>query len=221
MAQETPKLKAEARERSGTRYAQRVRRAGRIPAVLYGQREETNHVSIDHDELIQLLDEGAHLLELEHGGKAEPCLIRDLQYDHLGTTIIHVDFGRVNLTEEVTVSVPLILKGQDTSPGAKQAHAAVEQPMLDLDVRCLPTQIPETIVVDIGELELDGQITVGQLTLPEGVSTDHTPDDLVVIIRISRAGEAEEAELEAEAEAASAEPEVLSERREEGEGAGG
>lgn len=214
MAQQTPRIKAIQRDRLGSRYAARLRRNGQLPAVVYGHEEEPAHVAIDHDAIIDFLDEGWHMMELElDGGGTELCLVKGVQYDHLGTDVIHLDLTRTSLSEEVEVSVPIELKGRDDAPGAKEAGAIVEQSIIDLDVRCAANKIPDEIVVDMSHLQVGESITVGELTLPEGVVTDHNPDDAVVGIHVVEEYEEEE---EAEAEG---EPEVVSEKKEEeGEG---
>lgn len=210
MAHETPTLKAETRDRLGSRYAERYRRLGKLPAVIYGHQQDPAHVVVPGGELLHHLHSGAHLVALElDGGQTENCLVKDVQYDHLGTNVIHVDFTRVDLNETVTVSVTLQLKGQDRCPGAKVPDAVLEQILVDLEVECLATNIPDAIIVDISKLGADESITVGDLKLPEGVTTSHNPEDKVVTVYIKKA-EAEEAVA---GEPTGAEPEVITERK--------
>src|SRR5690554_1476781 len=98
---EMPKLKTEARERLGTRYARRLRAEGKLPAVVYGHEQEPVSVTVDAGELQDILHSHAHLVEVDIAGQTGPCLIKDVQWDHLSTTIIHVDLTRVDLSEEV------------------------------------------------------------------------------------------------------------------------
>lgn len=213
MAHDTPRIKAIQRERLGTRYATRLRRTGKLPAVVYGHQEDPAHVAVDRDEILEVIHEGWHMLELElDGGGKEMCLVKDVQYDHLGTDVIHVDLARTSMSEEVEVTVPVELKGREDAPGAKAAGAIVEHTIVDLDVRCAANKIPDEIIVDISHLDVGDTITVGELTLPEGVVTDHNPDDAVVAIHVVEEYEEEEAE----AEAGEGEPEVLREKKEEG-----
>src|ERR1041385_4074360 len=106
MAQQTPKLQASKRERMGTRYSRRLRRDGRLPAVVYGHGQAPAHVTVPTEEFTHVLHEGTHVLELQTDGSTEVCLIKDVQYDYLGDNIIHVDLARIDLNEEVTVPVP-------------------------------------------------------------------------------------------------------------------
>lgn len=209
MAHQTPQLAASKRERLGTRYSRRLRRDGRLPAVVYGHQQEPLHITLDAHEFVDHLHTGAHLLEVRTDGQAETCLIKDVQYDHLGDTIIHVDLARIDLNEEVTVSVPLTLRGKDRSPGAKAPNSIVEQPIVDLEVRCLAVNIPDNIDVDISAMNLDDVIMVKDLKLPEGVTATEDPEAVVVSIQETK----ESVEEAIAPEAAGAEPEVLTERK--------
>jgi large subunit ribosomal protein L25 len=216
MAQQTPQLAALKRDRLGSRYARRLRRDGRLPAVVYGHGQEPLHVTIDNHDFVHHLHEGVHLLQLQTDGQIETCLIKDVQYDHLGSQIIHVDLARIDLNEEVTVSVPLELRGKDKSPGAKAPNSIVEQPIVDLEVRCLASNIPDEIIVDISMMNLGDVLTVADLKLPEGVATDEDPEAIVVSIQETR----EVVEEAVAPEAAAGEPEVITERKpKEGEAA--
>jgi len=218
MSTQTPKLKATPRDKTGTKYAQRLRKQGLLPVVVYGHKEAPVHVSIDHDEFMDHLHHGVHLLEVDTGSGVESCLIKEVQYDYLGTDVIHVDLARVNLNEEIQVSVPIELTGEDECPGAKAEGAIVEQPFVDIEVICKANNIPDKIVVDISKLEAGGSITVADLQLPAGVTTAKNPEDAVATISVM-----EEIPEEEEVVAESAEPEVISERKpeDEAEGEGG
>ncbi|MHC4994846.1 MAG: 50S ribosomal protein L25 [Planctomycetota bacterium] len=214
MSKEVPIIAANKREKLGSRYSRRLRTQGQLPTVIYGHKEEPAHVAIDAKQFLHHLHHGQHILSLDHeGADNETCLIKALQYDWTGTNIVHVDLARIDLTEEISLSVPLVIKGEDKSPGAKSAGAFVDHPIIDLDIKCLATNIPEAIVVDISELGINESLTVGQLKLPEGVTTDHDPEGLVVVIHAKREVP-EEVELE---EAAEGEPEVIGEKKEEEE----
>src|SRR6056297_496610 len=104
-------LKAEIRKKTGTSNSAGLRRQGRIPATIYGHKEDPLSVSLDEHNLVEGLHHGARFLEVDVEGKKETVIFKDLQYDYLGRDIIHVDMMRVNVTEDVTVSVPVELKG--------------------------------------------------------------------------------------------------------------
>lgn len=212
MAQkQRPKLKADARQKLGTRYSARIRKEGKLPAVMYGHGKAPAHITLNQEEFVDHLHEGVHLLDVESGGGVETCLIRDVQYDYLGDEIIHADLARVDLNEQITVSVPLAVKGRDASPGAKTPGAVVEQPRVDMEIRCKAGEIPESILVDMSKLEMDQAITIGQLALPAGVKAVGSPDSIVLAIRMAK----EEVIEVTPADAAKAEPEVLTAKKEE------
>ena len=97
MSQETPALEANKRDRLGTRYSRRLRREGRLPAVVYGHGMDPVHITVDQEIFTDFLHTGAHLVSLQTDGRAETCLIKGVQYDHLGDNIIHVDLTRIDL----------------------------------------------------------------------------------------------------------------------------
>jgi len=219
MSRDIPQLTAERRERTGTRYAQRLRREAKMPAVLYGHGETPDHLALHAEPVQDALEDGAHLLELKFDGKKQTCLIKDIQFDYLGDTLIHIDLTRIDMTEEVTVSVPLVFEGEDEAPGLQQEGALLQHPTTDLDVTCLANAIPEEIRVDLSKMEIGDSITVADLKLPEGVTTDTEPDTTVATISYVSEEEMEELEAETE-ETAEAEPEVIGES-DEGEGEAG
>lgn len=203
MAQQTmPRLETQTRDRIGTRYAARLREAGRLPAVVYGHGQDPVHVSVDAKHFVEVLHHHAHLVEVSLDGKTEACLIKDVQWDHLGKKIIHADLARVDLTEEVEVEVDLEFVGEPSA--LNQPGALLEHPETTLTVSCLANNIPESIKVDIGNLGVDEAITVADLKLPEGVKA--VADEDTIIARITIVEETEEEAAPAEA---TAEPEVI------------
>ena len=104
---EIPTIKAEPRKAAGSRAATRLRRVGKLPGVVYGHKQDTVPILLDRHDLELHLEHGAHLLQVDMGGKAQPCLIKDAQYDHLGSTLVHIDLARVDLNERVKVRVPV------------------------------------------------------------------------------------------------------------------
>ena len=201
---EIPKIETEVRDRLGTRYSRRLREAGRLPAVLYGHGQDPLHVSVQAGAFADILHHGAHLLEVMVNGKAEPVLVKAVQWDHLGEHIVHVDLTRVDLTEEVEVELELELVGE---PKALDTEGAIlDHPVASVTVKCRADSIPEKLTHDIDALGLEEAVTLADLKLPAGVSLadDMDPETVVAQIQIM----AEEPEEEA-AEAESAEPEVI------------
>ncbi len=201
-------IKARIREKSGTKSAKRERKDGYIPAVVYGHNQENLMVSVPASEFESLLKHGVHLLELQMNGKSETVLIKDVQYDHLGTNLIHIDFSRVNLNERVPINVPVVLRG---TPAGVQAGGMLQQLQMELEVECLVTDIPEQLKVNVNSLEIGQSIHAKDVELPEGAVLITDPD--VVIAQVTEL--TEEAEEQAEEELPeSAEPEVIGKGKE-------
>ncbi len=208
---EMPTISALPRERIGSRYAKRLRKQGRLPAVIYGHQKDVVSIHVDEKETVGVLEDGAHLVNVSVEGRpTETCLVKELQFGYLGDNIIHVDLARVSLDEEVEVSVHLKFIGDP--PEAKKPGAVLSHNMTELEVICKASDIPDEIVVQIGAME--DLYTVGQITLPPGVRTEVKPDTPVASITFI----AEEVVAEAVEVVAEAEPEVITERKPEAEG---
>lgn len=197
-----PKIHAEVRDRTGSRYAARNRAKGLLPGVIYGHKQDPIHVSVNAKELIELLHHNVHVLEVEVGGKSEPCLVKDVQWDHLSKHIIHVDLARVDLNEEVEIELELKLEGE--AVGLKVAGAVLEQAASTIEVKCRADAIPEFLTHDVSALEVGDSVLVSDLTLPAGVTAVSDPDTLVAHLSVTK----EEVEEEVTAEG-SDEPEVI------------
>jgi large subunit ribosomal protein L25 len=198
---ETVQLKVEKREGRGTRKARHLRKTGQVPGVVYGHKQETISVSLSAEELARVIRQGAHVVDLSLDSGLEKALIRDLQWDHLGKDLLHIDFERVSADERIQVPVRIELRG--IAPGVT-GGGILDQPLHTLTVECLAIAIPDSIRVNINELQLDGAIHVKDLTLPEGVKAIADPDAIVVHITAP----AVEPEAAA-APVATAEPELI------------
>jgi len=203
-------LKAEIREQTGSGHAAKVRKGGRIPAVVYGHKEEPVAISLDAHNLVEGLHHGHRVMDVQIGKKQQKMIIKELQYDHLGRDIIHVDLMRVDVTETVRVAVPIELKGV-----AKGTHegGVVEMHTSSLEIECKVTDIPEVIVVNVKEIGLGDTLHASDAELPSGVKLASTPTTLLVTCSLVTAAKTTE-ELEAEMPAA---PEVIGEVKEEAE----
>jgi len=191
-------LKVQVRQNTGRKPA------ARIPAVVYGHKETPVAVSLDKHDFTEAVHHGHRLLDVQIKSKKEKVIIKDLQYDHLGKEIIHVDLMRVSATERVKVEVPIELKG--TAKGTQEG-AIVEEHLDRLEVECMVTGIPERFVVRVTELGLGDSIHAADIELPEGVKLITAPDALVAACHIVAAAKsAEEAEEEQPAT-----PEVIGE----------
>ena len=197
-------LKAEAREHTGSKHAAKVRRQGRIPAIVYGHKQEPVAVSLDAHNFIEGLHHGHRLMDVQLGKKMEKMLVKDLQYDYLGKSIVHADLMRVDITETVRVTVPVELKGM-----AKGAHEGgiIEEHADRLGVECKVSDIPETIIVWIKDVRVGDALYAGDIELPEGVKLAGSPETLLVTCHLVAAAKTAE-QVEEEALAA---PEVIGE----------
>ncbi len=203
-------LHVEVRQQRGSRASRKLRQAGRIPAVLYGHGEENIALSIPHDELEAAVRHHAHLVNLE-GGVNESALIQAVQWDTYGVEILHADLYRVRKGEKHEAVVEIVLKGD--APGAKEG-GVVQQILHEVEILCPVESIPDVFEVSVNDLHLHGEITAGQLKLPEGASLI-TPAEAVVVHCVDAARVA--APLEEAAAGESAEPEVIGRKKEETE----
>lgn len=200
------KLKAEVRDRKGSKASEIIRESGKIPAVIYGHKEEAVAVSLDKHDFVEGVHHGHRLIDLNIGKKKETVIIKDVQYDHLGQDLIHADLMRVSESERVEVEVRVEIKG--TAKGQSEG-GIVELHTGTLEIECPVTQIPESIVIKIAELGLDEKIFAKQVELPAGAKMVSDPETLVVSCHtIAEAPTTEE--LEAEAPTA---PEVITEAK--------
>lgn len=157
---------AQPRSALGSRANKRLRESGLIPAVVYGHKEAVVPVSLPKKETVNHINAGAHLFDLQLGGKSEKCLVKEVQYDHLGIEVLHVDFARVSLDEKVEVTVPLELKG---TPKGEADGAKLQQLIVDLHIECLVTDIPDVIRHNVSDMAKDTVLHVRDLKLPAGM----------------------------------------------------
>jgi large subunit ribosomal protein L25 len=202
---ETIALNAEVRNEVGTKHAARLRRAGKLPAIIYGHGREPVAVSLDLHNFAEMLHHGHRLFGVKIGKTLETLLIKDLQYDHLGKDIIHVDLVRVDLAEMVKVTVPIELKG--TAKGTHEG-GIVDEHLDHLEIECKASDIPEVIPVSVKELGVGDAIHAGDVELPEGMKLATDPETLVLMCHLVAAAKSTE-ELEEEMPVA---PEVITEK---------
>jgi large subunit ribosomal protein L25 len=166
-------VQAEARTDEGKGASRRLRHAGLVPAVVYGADKDPQSITLNHNQFLRHLEEEAfyaHILTLVVDGKGEQVLLKDLQrHPANDNKIIHADFLRVDANHAVHMSVQLHFIGEESAPGVK-AGGAVSHLMTEVEISCLPANLPEFIEVDLSALELDGSIHLSELALPEGVS---------------------------------------------------
>jgi large subunit ribosomal protein L25 len=200
-------LKAEIREHTGSKWAAKVRKQGRIPAIVYGHKQEPVAVSLDAHNLVEGLHHGHRVMDLQIGKKKETMMVKDLQYDYLGRDIIHVDLVRVDASEMVKVAVLLELKG--TAKGTHEG-GIIEEHTDHLEVECKVTDIPETIVVSVKEVGVGDTVHASDIELPDGIKLASDPGTLLVTCHLVAAAKTTEV-LEEEVPIA---PEVIGEVKE-------
>lgn len=219
MQDEATQLHAKKRDRQGTRYAARERKAGRLPAVVYGHKEDPVSVSLDAKETLTYITKGEKVFALDiDGGKTETVLLKELQYDHLGTDVIHADFARVDLDERVVVHPRIRLVGD--AKGLKKAGAVLMHPTDWIEIECTVANLPEVIEVDVSDLDVGDSISAAEVTLPKSTMVLKTdPDSIVATITVVSE---EEADTSIESAETVTEPEVTTAKKddEESEGEG-
>ena len=201
------KLKLTSRSATGTAACRRLRAQNLVPAVVYGHGEEPLAVSISEHDLGMLLTHGARLLDVTLNKKSQKLLIKEVQHDHLGIKIVHVDLVRVSLDEKIHLTIPIELRG--AVDAASHGGGVVEQHLSEIDVECLASNIPETIQVPVGKLALGDSVRVKDLSLEQGVNVLSDPEILVVSVKIVAAEVAAEEEAVAEGAAPEEGPEVI------------
>ena len=217
---QTIELSAEKRELSSKGSLSKLRSEGQIPAVVYGGKKSPENLALNLKNLTQLLKgHGVNvLMNLKLGSSAEIVLLKDVQRDILSHDVIHVDFQRISMTEKLEVNVPLHATGE--APGVKVGGGILEHILRNLRVRCLPSDIPDSIAVDVSHLQLNQGIKVKDLVLPKGVEALNERDGLVINI-VAPAAEEVAATPAAGAAPAGTDPEVIAKGKkpEEGEDA--
>jgi large subunit ribosomal protein L25 len=195
-------LVTQPRTDSGSQPARKLRRRGLIPAVVYGHKQETVPISLEGEAFLNAIHHGARVVDLQSAGGIEHALIQELQWDHLGKDVLHVDFRRVDVNERVEVPVPIEVRG--IAPGVT-AGGLLDQPLHSVTVECPVNAVPDHIRVNIGELQIGQAIHVRDLHLPADAKVVGDPDAIVVQVKEPVA----EAAAAAAPAAETAEPEVI------------
>ncbi|MDP2029138.1 MAG: 50S ribosomal protein L25/general stress protein Ctc [Thiobacillus sp.] len=160
------------RELQGTGASRRLRHAGKVPGIVYGGTTAPVQIELDHNALYHSLRKEAFhasVLTMNIDGAKESVLLRDAQWHPYKQQVLHVDFQRVDKTHKIHVKVPLHFLNADVAPGVKTGGGKVSHVMTEIDVSCLPGNLPEFIAVDLSGLELGHSVHVAELKLPEGV----------------------------------------------------
>ena len=212
-------LTVERRPAVGTRPVRRLRGQGRIPGVVYGRNMDPIPVSVNPREFVKLLHSkvGEHALvtlRLKDAVSWEkPVLVKAVQHDPVDGRVVHVDFHAVLLTERLRVKVPVVLKGE--AVGVKQEGGLLEHFLREVEVECLPTEIPAGIEFDASALKIGDTVHVRDLAAPKNAKITSDPGGVIASVQVPKEEKPEEAA------AAITEPEVIREKKEEGEAAAG
>ena len=197
------------RKTEGRGANRRMRRAGKAPGIVYGGTQQPESIELDHNALFHALrNEKFHasILSMSVDGKVTKVLLRDVQMHPFKNEILHVDFQRVDENRKIHMKVPLHFENGETSPAVKVSGAIVSHVMTDLDVACLPKDLPEFIRVDLSNLDVGHSVHVSAVQLPPGVTvvTKGKLDPVVAAAVVPKAHVEETTEVAAEGDAAAA-----------------
>jgi len=167
------KVNATSRSVQGTSASRRLRHAGRVPAIIYGGNSQPISIELDHNEIFHALRKEAFhasILDMQLDGKTEQVLLRAVQWHPYKPLVLHVDFQRVLAKQAITTKVPLHFINGDASPAVKVSKAIISHVLTELEITCLPGDLPQGIEVDLGELEAGATLHLADIELPEGVT---------------------------------------------------
>jgi len=208
------KLTAERREGTGRAAARKLKARGIVPAIVYGAKMKPEALQVSRREISTVLSHASGeniLVDLEVAGEVRTVLLQEVQHSPVGGDILHVDFHAVSMDEKIEADIPVEPTG--TANGVKNFGGLLEQSLRTLEVECLPRDLPDVITVDVSHLNIGDSIHVRDIKLPEGVEAK-TPADLTVLSVMAPTVEEEPASTVPEAAAS---PEVIKEKKPEGE----
>ena len=189
------KVVANERKLQGSSASRRLRRAGKVPGIIYGGKNDATAIEIDHNPLYHSLRvEAFHssILDMELGGAVEKVLLRDVQWHPYKQQVLHIDFQRVAADQKIQVRVPLHYTNQDVSPAVKLSAAIISHVQTDIEVSCLPGDLPSFIEVDLIGLEVGKNIHLADVKFPSGVTPATKENPVLVTATIGGGGKEEE-----------------------------
>jgi len=186
-------LTVESRENTGTSEAKALRRNGKIPANYYYKGTDNINLSINERDLYHALHSGQHIFEVTLGDETQYMMIKDIQYHPVTDEVIHVDLMRVRRDQKMTITVPLHMEGD--AVGVKEG-GVLTQLITNIDIECLPTDVPDYIVLDISDLQMNGSLTVENLPIDSHLTILTEADQVIAMCQPPK----EEVEVEAEEE---------------------
>ena len=168
-------LQAKGREDTGKGASRRLRRlAGEVPAIVYGGKKDPTKIALTHKDVAKALENEAFfssIISLDIEGASEDVIIKDIQRHPFKKIVLHMDFFRVSKTTVLQTKVPLHFINEDTCPGVKLGGGIVAHTMTDIEIQCLPKNLPEFIEVDMAEVDLGDIVHISDIVLPEGVES--------------------------------------------------
>ena len=216
-------LSTQSRDSFGTGASRRQRRENLVPAVVYGAGKDNESVMLDHDQVMHSLEKEAFhsaIIDLKTDKGSQQVILREVQMHPHRQLVMHLDFQRVRASEKLHMKVPLHFEGSDVAPGVKTDGGILSHPITELDITCLPRDLPEFIAVDVSELNLNESLHLSSIKMPEGVELTATAfpegeDPTIATISPPKVVEEEiveeGADQEAEVDAKSADAEDASE----------
>ena len=203
-------LAAELRNDEGKGASRRLRHAGKVPAILYGGKRDPRTLTLNHEKLITLVEDEkfySTIIGLKVGAETQAAIVKDLQMHPARNQVLHVDLQRVLDDEKIRIRLPIHFKGEAASPGVKTQGGLVSHRITDIEVTCLPKDLPEEIALDLSQMKLNESKYISDIPLPAGVVATAVlqgKDQVVVSIHSPRAQEPEAVAAEATAAAAPA-----------------
>ena len=199
-------LNAQSRDVFGTGASRRQRRDSHIPAVVYGAGKDNETVTLDHDQVMHSLEKEAFhsaIIDLQTDAGSQQVILREVQMHPHRPLVLHMDFQRIKATEKLHMKIPLHFDGADVAPGVKADGGILAHAITELDITCLPKDLPEYIAVDVSELGMNESLHLSDITLPEGVELTVTAyhegeDPAVATIAAPKVVEEESASEEGE-----------------------
>ena len=164
-------LIAEMRDDQGKGASRRLRRQGKVPAIIYGAGREPRSLMFDHNKVLQQLEDPSFyssILNIKVGDKSRAAVVKDIQRHPAKQRILHIDLQRIVEDEKIKMQIPIHYLGEEEAVGVKLGGGTVSKLMTELEISCLPKDLPEFLEVDISELELDQMLNVSDINLPEG-----------------------------------------------------
>ncbi len=189
------KVVASIRKEQGTGASRRLRRAGHVPGIVYGGKDDAVPVSIEHNPLYHSLRvEGFHssILEMQLDNERLQVLLRDVQWHPYKPQVMHVDFQRVAADEKITIKVPLHFVNEEISPAVKLSAGIIGRVITEVEVSCLPGALPSFIEVDLAHLEAGKSVHFNDINFPQGVTPVLPPGENPVVVTVTIPGAAEE-----------------------------